>query len=418
MTSPPEIKDAPGHVVRRRGTGWEVRWQPRTDLRKRGCPLKQQRLWFGLFGTEPTTPERALISDTCHALQNEMLVWGRVGTEQEGETVTTFDGTVAGLIDAYMTDRDSGYQKLRYHTRNFYARVCMMVKDEFGDKSVADIKTRDILHWNETIATSGRVAMSHALVGMLRTLMSYGMTILESDDCAKVSGRLSSMRFKMAKPRESFLTADMANLIRAGAHKANLPSIALAQAFQFDLMLRQKDVIGERVPMDERGVYEYHYGGFKWMRGLTWQEIGDDMILRHVTSKRQKLIEVDLRRAPMVVEELTKQYGYDGTRASLPTSGPIIMFEKFGVPWHPDKFRIEWRKIANDAGIPKSVRNMDSRAGAITEATKAGAPLESIRHAATHSDIAMTQRYARGAADKTAEVMDLRAAHRNKTGTG
>jgi hypothetical protein len=33
--------------------------------------------------------------------------------------------------------------------------------------------------------------------------------------------------------------------------------------------------------------------------------------------------------------------------------------------------------------------------------------LEDVRHAATHSDIAMTQRYSRGSAEKVANVMQL-----------
>jgi site-specific recombinase XerD len=55
---------------------------------------------------------------------------------------------------------------------------------------------------------------------------------------------------------------------------------------------------------------------------------------------------------------------------------------------------------------------MDSRAGAITEATEAGADLEHIKQAATHSDISMTQRYSRGAEEKTAGVMRQRAEYR------
>lgn len=60
---------------------------------------------------------------------------------------------------------------------------------------------------------------------------------------------------------------------------------------------------------------------------------------------------------------------------------------------------------------------MDSRAGAISEATDAGAELEHVRHAATHSDIAMTQKYSRGSEEKIAEVQRLRVEQRNKTGT-
>jgi hypothetical protein len=57
---------------------------------------------------------------------------------------------------------------------------------------------------------------------------------------------------------------------------------------------------------------------------------------------------------------------------------------------------------------------MDARAGAITEAIGAGAALEDVRHAATHSDISMTQRYSRGSAEKVAKVMQLRVKHRTR----
>jgi hypothetical protein len=60
---------------------------------------------------------------------------------------------------------------------------------------------------------------------------------------------------------------------------------------------------------------------------------------------------------------------------------------------------------------------MDTRAGAITEATDSGASIEDVRHAATHSNVAMTQRYSRNQEKKTATVMELRVKNRNKTRT-
>lgn len=42
------------------------------------------------------------------------------------------------------------------------------------------------------------------------------------------------------------------------------------------------------------------------------------------------------------------------------------------------------------------------------------APAPDIRHAATHGDIAMTQKYSRGSVEKTAKVMRLRVAYRSK----
>jgi site-specific recombinase XerD len=133
------------------------------------------------------------------------------------------------------------------------------------------------------------------------------------------------------------------------------------------------------------------------------------LILRHVTSKKLKEIELNLNLAPMVVEELKLIPNVE--------KGPVIIYEGSGTPYIAHQFRRLWREVANAAGVPKSIRNMDSRAGAITEATMAGAALEDIRHAATHSDIATTQRYARDSAGKTAKVMQMRMDHRNKKGT-
>ena len=56
---------------------------------------------------------------------------------------------------------------------------------------------------------------------------------------------------------------------------------------------------------------------------------------------------------------------------------------------------------------------MDSRAGAISEAIDAGTELKHVRHAATHGEILMTQKYSRGGVEKTAKGDAERAAHRN-----
>ena len=63
----------------------------------------------------------------------------------------------------------------------------------------------------------------------------------------------------------------------------------------------------------------------KWLRGIRWSEIDDNLILRHVTSKRQKEIEVDLKLAPMVMEELALL----GERQK---SGPLIVNQATELP--------------------------------------------------------------------------------------
>jgi hypothetical protein len=399
----PDIQ-APGLTWRVRKSGWEARWQARTDLVERGFEPKSAHLWFGQV---PTEIETAFIEDRCRQLQDEMLVWGKGGLPQ----MSVFDGTVGSLVRCYLTDEDSPYRKKRFQTRHYYDVLCKCLTRDIGDLVVDKISGRDMLHWHEKYVTAGKVSMGHAVVGMLRGVTTFGATLLESKECRELKVLLHDMRFPMAKARNERLTAEMAVAIRRAAHSLGFPSIALAQALQFELMLRQKDVIGEWVPMNEPGLSDVHYGNWKWLRGLRWEEIDENFILTHVTSKRQKEITVNLGLAQMVVEEL------EGSgRAAFPASGPVVISETSQVPWQTQAFRKAWRRCADAAGVPKAVRNMDSRAGAISEATDAGADLEHVRQAATHSDIGMTQRYSRNAIEKTAGVMEKRIAHRNKSG--
>lgn len=405
----PKIDNAPGLVWRHRAKGMEARWVARTDLRQRGYPIKVQSLWIG---KELTATDRALISDRCNSLQDSMLQWSVGGLPQVG----AMDGSISGLIHAYQTDPLSPFRKKRYRTRKHYMTLCRMIEETCGDDILADIKARDILGWHaewlDEVRNPGKpkVAMAHALVGMLRTLFGVGMTILEDDQCERLSVILNKMRFAMPKPRVAAMSLEQVIAIRGAAHAEGWHSLALAQAIQFECTLRQKDVIGEWVPLAEPGMSDIVAGRYKWLRGIRWEEIDENLILTHVTSKRNKEIIVDLKLAPMVMEEF-KRFPV------IPKTGPVVLEEKDGLPYSDEVFRKRWRELADKVGIPKAVRNMDTRAGAITEALAAGALLENVRKAATHSDVGMTQRYSRGDKDAVADVMKLRGESRNKPGT-
>jgi len=407
MPDHPKIENAPGLVFKPRKDGWEARWQARTDLIRKGYQHKSVAIC--LVGHEPSEIERAFISDRCRALQSEMLVWSRGGLPDN--TAPVFDGTINTLIACYQRDPDSPFHKLRWNSRNNYENLMRRLKQEYGDEPLVDIKARTLLRWHEGwTGTKGHHAMAHSMIAIVRTLMTFGATILESAECSRLKTILGDMRFTMPKARTERITAEQVVAIRAAAHKIGQPSVALAQAFQFECILRQKDVIGEWVPAGEPGLSEVVDGGTKWLRGIRWSEIDDNMILRHTTSKKQKDVEVDLNLAPMVMEELQRL-------PSIPKTGPIVVYEATGIPYRGAQFRKLWRLVATVAGVPDAIYNMDSRSGAISEATDAGADLEHVRHAATHSDIKMTQRYSRNAAEKTANVQRIRGEHRkNKTG--
>lgn len=423
----PVIQNAPGLKWRPRHDGWEARWVPRGDLVAAGYDQTGSvKLWRGTAATM-TEQDREFITDQCSRLQAAMLAWGR--TRGVGLPAvlapSAFDGTVRGLTRAFRNDPDSSYnKKCRLVTRKNYDNSIRPInatklpdsEREFGDYNLSEINGRVIIRVYETWRQRG-IPMSHTLMSAFRTFLGYGVALLGEEDpeghCKRLKDILAEMRFANGKPRQQQLSSEQANLIRHMAHERGEPSIALAQAFQFECTLRQKDVIGEWLPMEEPGVSDVLDGNEKWLTGLRWEEINQNMILTHITSKRQKEISINLALAPMVIEELTRQFG-GATRDRLPATGPVIVFEKTKLPYSASTFRVHWRDIADAAGVPKSVKNMDTRSGAITEGLMAtGGDLDSVRLAATHGQIAMTQNYSRNQFERVEGVMKARAKHRN-----
>lgn len=405
------VQSAPGLIWRKfardKGNVYEARWQCRTDILARGYVVKSVKLWSG--SGEPTLGEWDFIAETCKRLQDDMLAWSK----NDAPKPVKFDRTTLGsLMRVYQTDKASGYAKLRHASRVHYDIMIKMIAKDHGDKLLSDINARMLTVWHNEWIEGGRISSGHARIAMLRIVMGFGTTMLEDRECERLSVVLSKMKFAQAPAREAVLTAEHVIALRKKAHEMGRPSIALAQAIQFECMLRQKDVIGEWVPMNEPVFSDTFRNSMKWARGVRWEEIDSRMILTHITSKRGKKLIVRLNNAPMVLEEfehVALQYG-----GKLPTNGPIIRNEFDGHPWKAIEFRRWWRQIANECGIPKEIRNMDSRAGAITEATEAGADIEHVKHAATHSDIAMTQRYARHGEAKIEQVQMKRLEGRNK----
>lgn len=301
--------------------------------------------------------------------------------------------TLGALIDAFMTEKVSTFHGLRYHVRVRHRQFLDRIKRAHGDVRLDQIRPKTILEWYDLWSENkAKVSIGHAFIGHLRTVMGFGIVILEDEECGRIKTFLREMRFKNGQPRKHRLTFQQVNLIRAKAHELGYPSIALANALQFEVILRQKDVIGEWVPLIEPGVSEVTWHGKKWITGLRWNEIDAGLVLRHTTSKKGKDIEFPLGKAPMVIEELHKL----AQRNPAKRSGPIIICEYTGRPWVPGEFRRKWRIIARAAGVPDHTFNMDSRSGGITEAFEAGADPDKIRKNATHAQLSQTLDYNRG----------------------
>ena len=283
------------------------------------------------------------------------------------------DGSVAGLIASYRTNEASPYKALRHGTRQSYDSKLRIIEADLGGRTIGELKAPDLWLVYQTWTKRGGT-MAHGLIGMLRALANYGATTLKDSESDQLSLILHRMRFKVSKsgPSEQ-LNAEQVRAIISKAHLAGLHSIALAQALQFDCMLRQRDVIGEWIPKAESGDSDLHVGGLKWLRGLRWEEIDRNLILRHTTSKRQKEIEIDLRKAPMVMAEFARLGPQE-------KNGPIIISEATGFPYKAHDFRAIWREVARAAGVPDTIKNMDSR-GPISKPANTSGGLRGNGHA-------------------------------------
>jgi hypothetical protein len=277
--------------------------------------------------------------------------------------------TIADLVAEYIADQDSTFQRLSYKVRVNNGRYLSRIASERGAILISDIKRRTLMHWYRQWSKEGKLPTGQAFVGQLRSIFRYGSLYLENVDCHRLSLILDGLKLEVSKARTVRMTSAQAEDIRNTARDVfGLDSIALAQAFQFELLLRQKDVIGEWIPEAEaRNAEKIILNGRAWTAGLRWEEIDADLILRHATSARERRIEVDLKRAPMVLEELALLANVQVTaleRTHLPASGPIILCELNAWPWFGFGFRRKWRRIADHAGVPRNIKNMDSRAGA------------------------------------------------------
>ena len=269
------------------------------------------------------------------------------------------DGTFAGLIQSYRQYEKSPYRQLKHKVRLNYDFTLNRIDREIGSERLAEWDARRIQYlYDEKWAAGGKISMGHSMIGKLRLLTSFGSVVLNDDACTRLSTILGNMRFPNSRGREEILSVEQARAIRATAHNHfNWGSIALAQAFQIAFpKLRQADIIGDWVPISEPGTSEIVNGNEKWVRGLRWSDIDENMVMRRVfTSGRrnQKELEPNLKNRGGVIEEIN--------RVPLEKrAGPMIICEFNRLPWTAYEFRRKWRMVADKAGIPKSVQFSDS----------------------------------------------------------
>jgi hypothetical protein len=262
--------------------------------------------------------------------------------------------TLRQLIGHYRTDPDSRFAKLKYQVRLKQDRLLTRIDKDYGHHQLRGIRTRTLLAWYEIWASGGKIAMGYELMVRLRALFAFGFTSLEDQECERLCKILEKTRFRSLGARSVQITKEHVQAIRVTAREHfGWYSIALAQALQFELLLPQKDVIGEWVPINEPGESDIVWQGRKWLRGLRWSNIDKNLVLRHTAGSGGRPVEVDLKTSPMVLEELNISGGTH-------SRAPIVLCDTTGMPWLTGEFRRKWRLVAEKAGVPDNVKNRDS----------------------------------------------------------
>ena len=396
--------NTPGLKRRRNKDGTQrLIWVARADLVKAGYQPKTVTLHY-------RPDDELLISQACLRLQAEMLQW----SSQRDRGIRPFDGTIASLIHHYQRDEFSSYQEIKYNTKKLYDDVLENIENAFGRRSLAHLTGDDFKRWYRAARRpkkeggEERITKACRLITQLRALLSYGVE-KQLPECKRLRDILSAQRYEQPKPREEFMTAEQASAFIDAAIGAGRLSLALGTALQFETALRQKDVIGEWEPIPRgeapSGIV---LNGNRWVNGLTWAQVTAHSPMTKKTTKNGRDAVHDLTCYPMVTQVL----------ALVPAEarvGPLIIDEAAGRPYARHAYAREWRLIANAAGIPTTIRNMDARSGALTEADDAGAEPKDVQTFATHTQAKTTERYIRGskgALNRTRKVAGLRVAHR------
>ena len=255
----------------------------------------------------PADADDEALAQMCRDLTAQLMLW----IEQRGSrtSITQYDGTIRSLSRIYQEHEESGFRDVKANTRKTYTDSIKVIESTVGNRVIRNETVLDVKRWyklwKEPATPTGqpRVKRAHDAVAMLRQILRFGFA-LGYEECGVLAERLSVLRFEKGGAREEEMTPHQAvafvrkalELEEGGEWpEGRARMMALGVAAQFDLMLRQKDIIGEwrtAVPGTEGAIYhgtEMWVGPFRWDNIPGWK-------LRLKTSKTKGRTGFDLAK--------------------------------------------------------------------------------------------------------------------------
>jgi hypothetical protein len=421
---PPRGK-RPGHKIGRNGLRYWIARQVVTNTL--GYPDPCIAL--------PVGADEDTINQLCHDYTADLRRWIEQRTAPDPEQPAEYDprkhydGSIKSICRIYQEHPFSDFHTVKSNTRRFYTANLKIVQADVGRRQAKNLTIVDFKRWYgawrqpidaDDPNSPERVDRAHDCIACLRTAI-YFCAALRLPHCEELAGILEKLKFEKGGSREQELTYEqVAAFIRTALElgaKAVIPPLralyaAIGVATQFECMLRQKDAIGEypknQADLDKamrRGAAVLNCGGRVWAGYFTWENIpGWRWHMRTSKSRYRSAQTFDLTRKSLLFP-LLDQVPFEERH------GAVIKGDG-GHPPSEHAYRKLFRRIARVASIPDEVWNYDARAGGATESDEAGAPLELISTALTHSKQETTLRYIRRRSTKVAKLDDLRSAHR------
>jgi hypothetical protein len=344
-------------------------------------------------------------------------------------TITRYDGSVLSICRIYQEHPLSPFHRVKHNTRKTYLKDLRLLENTVGARLVRRVTVLDVQRWYEEwrkpAADGGgeRIDRAHDGVAMFRTVV-YFNAALRNPDCKLLASELERVKFEKGGAREQEFTyhhaAAFIRTAMAFERDGTMPPgralrVAIGTIAQFELLLRQMDIIGEWAASGANrklpsAVATLDRDGERWAGFFTWENIaGWRWRMKTSKSKFRSAADFDLAKYTLLLPLLE----------AVPLEerhGAVVMGAK-GLPVRRDMYARWFRQIARAAGIPDDVWNMDTRAGGATEADEAGAALEAIQGALTHTKETMTLRYLRrGRTKRIGLVADARNAKRAADG--
>ena len=407
----------PGHKIGRNGLRYWVAKQVVRD------PMDYPDQCIAL----PLAVDEQTIDTLCQEYTAALHRWieqqKKAGSDEDAPKLkTVYDGTVLAACHIYQEHPFSRFHKVKSNTRDTYTKKLRIIETTVGRRLIRNLTLLDVQHWYDEWrkpAEPGgkeRIDQAHDCVSMFKTVLRFNAA-LRRQDCKRLYEEIkdgsSIVHFEKGGAREQEMTyAQAAAFVRKAlemGHSGVVPftrgrNLAIGTAAQFDLALRQKDIIGEfaRNEADltsalRRGAAAFDFGGAMWTGYFVWERIaGWRLRIKTSKSKYRTAQDFDLTLQSLLFPLLEAVPHEERT-------GPIVKDEN-GVPWKDRTYAKHFRRIARAAGIPDDVWNTDARAGAATEAEEAGANIEGIQTLLTHSKKDTTLRYIRRSSAKIAEV--------------